>query len=169
MRVMAEVLEGSRQDVGEHVSAQVADMRVAVDGRAAGVDLPAAGFERAQLLLAPGHRVVEADGGARAHGPLSMLPVVRALRLKGASASVDDIKGRVLVHDLSHELRKGSVLRSEDLEAVRRAGEIHVIELEPGDVHEDAAATRLAAGPSGPGLEGPAAVASPATAIAPPH
>jgi len=82
-----------------------------------------------------------------------MLPVVRAIRVMGASATVADIKGRVLVHDLSHELRKGSVLRPEDLDAVRRAGEIHVVELEPGDVHEDVAAKRLAAALSGPGLE----------------
>src|SRR2546430_1893 len=72
-----------------------------------------------------------------------MLPVVRAVRLTAASATADDIKGRVLVHDVSHELRKGSVLRPEDLEAVRRASEIHVVELEPGDVHEDVAAERL--------------------------
>jgi len=84
----------------------------------------------------------------------------------GASATVDDIEGRVLVHDLSHELRKGAVLRPEDLEAVRRAGEIHVVELEPGDVHEDAAATRLAAALSGPGLEARPPVQSQARLIA---
>src|SRR5438270_12539676 len=83
-----------------------------------------------------------------------MLPVVRAVRLTGASATPGDIDGRVLVHDLSRELRKGSVLRPEDLDAVRRAGEIHVVALEAGDVHEDVAATRLAAAPSGPGLAG---------------
>ena len=95
-----------------------------------------------------------------------MLPVVRAVRLTGASATADDIKGRVLVHDLSHELRKGSVLRPKDLDAVRRAGEIHVVELELGDVHEDAAATRLAAALSGPGLEARPPVQSQARLIA---
>ena len=95
-----------------------------------------------------------------------MLPVVRALRLTGASATVSDIKGRVLVHDLSHELRKGSVLRPEDLDSVRRAGEIHVVELEPGDVHEDVAATRLAAVLAGPGLESRPPVQSQARLVA---
>ncbi len=95
-----------------------------------------------------------------------MLPVVRAVRLTAASATADDIKGRVLVHDVSHELRKGSVLRPEDLDAVRRASEIHVVELEPGDVHEDVAAKRLAAALAGPGLEARPPVQSQARLIA---
>ena len=95
-----------------------------------------------------------------------MLPVVRAIRLTAASATADDIKGRVLVHDVSHELRKGSVLRPEDLDAVRRASEIHIVELEPGDVHEDVAATRLAAALAGPGLEARPPVQSQARLIA---
>ncbi|TMF03709.1 MAG: molybdopterin-binding protein, partial [Chloroflexi bacterium] len=72
----------------------------------------------------------------------------------------------MLVHDVSHELRKGSVLRPEDLEAVRRASEIHVVELEPGDVHEDVAAKRLAAALAGPGLEARPPVQSQARLIA---
>ncbi|TMD77763.1 MAG: hypothetical protein E6I77_06920 [Chloroflexi bacterium] len=91
---------------------------------------------------------------------------MRAVRLTAASATADDIKGRVLVHDVSHELRKGSVLRPEDLEAVRRASEIHVVELEPGDVHEDVAAKRLAAALAGPGLEARPPVQSQARLIA---
>ena len=78
---------------------------------------------------------------------------MRPYRLDGKAVQVHDIKGRVLVHDLNASLRKGSVLKPEDLDAVRQAGEIHVVELEPGDVHEDEAATRLASALSGPGLE----------------
>ena len=70
------------------------------------------------------------------------------------------------MHDLSHELRKGSVLRPEDLEAVRRAADVHVVELEQGDVHEDEAATRLAAALSGPGLEARPPVQSQARLLA---
>jgi hypothetical protein len=58
----------------------------------------------------------------------------------------------VLVHDLGPDLRKGTVLSSEHLERVRKAGDVHVVELEPGDLHEDEAALRLAAALSGPGL-----------------
>ena len=76
---------------------------------------------------------------------------MRAHRL-GREARAEDVAGRVLVHDLGPDLRKGTVLTAEHLERVRQAGEVHVVELEPGDLHEDAAALRLAAALSGPGL-----------------
>lgn len=57
------------------------------------------------------------------------------------------------MHDLGAGLRKGAVLAAKDLEAVRAAGEIHVVEMEPGDVHEDEAARRLAAALATPDLE----------------
>ena len=58
----------------------------------------------------------------------------------------------MLVHDLGPDLRKGTVLTAEHLARVQQAGDVHVVELEPGDIHEDAAAQRLAAALSGPGL-----------------
>ncbi len=82
-----------------------------------------------------------------------MLATVRALRLNGAIAQAGDIEGRVLVHDIGPELRKGAVLKAQDLERVRGAAEIHLMELEPGDVHEDEAARRLADALTAPGLE----------------
>jgi hypothetical protein len=45
------------------------------------------------------------------------------------------------------------VLGEQHLERVRQHGEIHLVELEPGDLHEDEAARRLAAALAGPGLE----------------
>lgn len=78
---------------------------------------------------------------------------MKAVRLDGAFAEIADIAGRVLVHDLGPDLRKGSVLGQEHLDRVRRAAEIHVVELEPGDLHEDEAARRLAAALAGPGLK----------------
>ena len=78
---------------------------------------------------------------------------MRAIRLDGRLATAADIKGRVLVHDLGPDLRKGSVLTEGHLERVRAAGEVHLVELEPGDLHEDEAASRLAAALAGPGLE----------------
>lgn len=59
----------------------------------------------------------------------------------------------MLVHDLGPQLRKGSVLGEQDLDRVHAAAEVHLVELEPGDVHEDDAARRLAAALAGPGLE----------------
>ena len=78
---------------------------------------------------------------------------MRAIRLDGKSATADHIKGRVLVHDLGPDLRKGAVLGPEHLERVRTAGEVHLVEMEPGDVHEDEAAKRLAGALAGPSLE----------------
>src|ERR1700686_5722004 len=77
---------------------------------------------------------------------------MKAIRLDGASAQGRDVDGRVLVHDLGPDLRKGTVLGGRHLERVRQAREVHVVELEPGDLHEDEAARRLAAALGGPGL-----------------
>jgi len=78
---------------------------------------------------------------------------VKAIRLDGAKAEGRDVDGRVLVHDLGPDLRKGTVLGGRHLERVRQAREVHLVELEPGDLHEDEAARRLAAALSGPGLK----------------
>ena len=67
----------------------------------------------------------------------------------------------MLVHDLGPDLRKGTVLGEGHLDRVRRwGGEIHLVELEPGDLHEDVAAGRLAAAVAGAGLEATAPVQS---------
>jgi hypothetical protein len=95
-----------------------------------------------------------------------MLPVMRAHRLEGRLVTAHDIKGRVLVHDLGPDLRKGTVLTPEHLDRVLQFGEVHVVELEPGDLHEDVAARRLAAALSGPNLEPQPPVQSQARLIA---
>src|SRR5260370_5740755 len=93
--------------------------------------------------------VVKASGR---DGIESIVAVMRAHRLEGRTAGAHDIEGRVLVHDLGPDLRKGTVLAARNLDHVRPAGEGHVGELEPGDLHEDIAAARLSAGPPGPNL-----------------
>ena len=95
-----------------------------------------------------------------------MLPTMRPHRLESGKASMEDVAGRVLVHDISRRLRKGAVLAASDLDEVRAAGEVHVVELEPGDVHEDEAARRLAAALSGPSLEAQQPVQSQARVVA---
>src|SRR5438034_2982124 len=84
--------------------------------------------------------------------PLSS-QLMRALRLDGKKAAAGDMKGRVPVDDLGSDLRKGTILGEQHLDRVRHSGEIHVIELEPGDLHEDVAARRLSAALCGPGLD----------------
>ncbi len=91
---------------------------------------------------------------------------MRAHRLEGRTADAHDIEGRVLVHDLGPDLRKGTVLTAGNLDRVRQAGEVHVVELEPGDLHEDIAARRLAAALSGPNLQARPPVQSQARLIA---
>jgi len=58
------------------------------------------------------------------------------------------------------------MLTGEHLDHVRQFGEVHVVELEDGDLHEDAAARRLAAALSGPNLEARPPVQSQARLIA---
>lgn len=92
---------------------------------------------------------------------------MKAIRLDGATAEGRDVDGRVLVHDLGPDLRKGTVLGGRHLERVRQEREVHLVELEPGDLHEDEAARRLAAALSGgPGLEAQRPVQSQARLIA---
>ena len=69
---------------------------------------------------------------------------MKSIRLQGATATAEQVAGRVLTHDLSPALRKGTVLGAEHLEGLRAHGEVHVVELEPGDLHEDVAGRRLA-------------------------
>jgi molybdenum cofactor cytidylyltransferase len=91
---------------------------------------------------------------------------MKPVRLAGASVTAGDIEGRVLVHDLGPDLHKGTVLGAGYLERLRAVAEIHVVELEAGDVHEDAAARRLAAALAGPGLEAKPPVQSQSRLIA---
>jgi molybdenum cofactor cytidylyltransferase len=72
----------------------------------------------------------------------------------------------VLVHDLGPDLRKGTILDDHHLDRVRQAREFHVVELEPGDLHEDVAARRLAAALASMGLEAKVPVQSQARLVA---
>ena len=58
------------------------------------------------------------------------------------------------------------MLGAEHLDRVRRSGEVHLVELDAGDLHEDAAARRLAAALAGPGLEAHPPVQSQARVVA---
>jgi len=86
--------------------------------------------------------------------------------LDGRSVREDEIVGRILVHDIGPDLRKGAVLARDHLQRVRQAGSVHVVELEPGDVHEDEAARRLAEALLSPNLETSPPVQSQARLIA---
>jgi hypothetical protein len=83
---------------------------------------------------------------------------VKLVRLDSVEVTAAGVAGRVLTHDIGHGLRKGTVLGPEHVEALRAVPEIHLVELDEDDVHEDEAARRLGVAVSGPGtrVEGPA-------------
>lgn len=86
---------------------------------------------------------------------------MKAVALQPEDVRREAIEGRVLCQDIIAagptgrvRLGKGRILSREDVEALRAsAGEIHLIEMEPGDVHEDEASTRLARTVAGDGVE----------------
>jgi hypothetical protein len=85
---------------------------------------------------------------------------VKAIAQRRPGAAVEQLTGRVLCHDVRDAdgkvaLAKGAVL---DAEAARRLltlpwEEVHVLAVEPGDLHEEDAGRRLAAAAAGDGVE----------------
>jgi hypothetical protein len=77
-----------------------------------------------------------------------------------ANLDANAIADHVLAHDVDAtvdgtrvRLRKGRILTADDLPALRAASrDIHLLTLEPGDIHEDEAARRLAASVAGCGV-----------------
>jgi hypothetical protein len=82
---------------------------------------------------------------------------VKLVRLHSGEVTAAGVAGRVLTHDIGHGLRKGTVLGPEHVQALRAVPEIHLVELDEDDVHEDEAARRLGAAVAGAGtrVEGP--------------
>jgi hypothetical protein len=85
---------------------------------------------------------------------------VKAFAVTAATATADQIAGRVLAHTVRRPtgkgvlLRKGQVLAAGDLELVHQAGgELHLLEPEWAELHEDEAGARLARAAAGEGLE----------------
>ena len=76
---------------------------------------------------------------------------------------VDQSVGNVLAHDITEirpgqfkgaAFKKGHVIREEDIEHLKRLGKEHIfaLSIEPGEVHENEAAIRLAKALAGPGI-----------------
>lgn len=77
--------------------------------------------------------------------------------MRFATLPLDEAEGTILAHRVVAPglvLRKGTVLDAGAIERLRAAGvrEVAAVRLEPGDVHEDEAAGRLAAALAGPHL-----------------
>jgi hypothetical protein len=85
---------------------------------------------------------------------------VRARVVTRDDAAARSLAGAVLSHDVHGDpahpsFAKGRVLRSEDVPALLALPwqELHVIEMEPGDLHEEEAGDRLAVAVAGDGCE----------------
>src|SRR5712692_2729346 len=77
--------------------------------------------------------------------------------MKFGEIPVGAAEGAILAHSLRLDrmaLRKGRVLSSEDIGLIAAAGIDHVVaaRLDPGDIREDEAATRIAAAAAGAGV-----------------
>jgi hypothetical protein len=84
---------------------------------------------------------------------------VRPIALRRAGATAAELIGRVICHDVREAgkvvVDKGRTL---DAGAARRLlalpwAEVHLLELEPADLHEEAAGARVSAAAAGPGVE----------------
>lgn len=84
--------------------------------------------------------------------------------MKAEEVHITDAVGLPLAYDLTEiipgkrkgaVLRRGHIIREEDLPVLARIGKslVLVLEMEPGEVHEDEAAVRLAGMLAGPGVE----------------
>jgi hypothetical protein len=69
---------------------------------------------------------------------------MKSISFHGDAVTAAEVDGRVLTHDLGPDLRKGTILGPEHIAMLRGHGEVHLVELEPGDIHEDEAGRRLA-------------------------
>jgi hypothetical protein len=86
---------------------------------------------------------------------------VKAIALQPEEVTAEIVEGRVLAQDIVSagatgrvRLGKGRILDREDADALRAySGEIHLVQLDPGDVHEDEASLRLARAIAGDGVE----------------
>src|SRR5690606_36435194 len=104
-------------------------------------------------------------GGRRAertprHPPPRARGGMIARRVSRGELSAESVAGRVLCNDLRGTdgriaLRKGAVLGASDLPALEAARweELHLLEMEPGEVHEDDAGRAIAAAAAGDGVE----------------
>ena len=85
---------------------------------------------------------------------------MKPIAIKHETARVAAREGRIACHDVRDEARRVAIAKGQMLDAAAAArllalpwAEVHVLELEPGDVHEEPAGSRLAAAARGPYVE----------------
>ncbi len=86
---------------------------------------------------------------------------MRAFAIQPDDVTADSVVGRVLCQDIVSvgesgrvKLGKGTILGADAVLPLQSyLGEIHLVEMEPGDIHEDEASVRLARAIAGEGIE----------------
>jgi hypothetical protein len=85
---------------------------------------------------------------------------VRAIAVRKTAATTADLEGRIACHDVRDVDGKVAVEKGQTLDAEATARllslaweDVHLLELEPGDLHEEPAGARLSAAAAGPGVE----------------
>jgi hypothetical protein len=85
---------------------------------------------------------------------------MKAIAVEHGRATAAALEGRVACHDVRDEVGRVAIAKGQTLDAaaVQRLlalswSEVHVLELEAGDVHEEPAGSRLAAAACGPNVE----------------
>ena len=85
---------------------------------------------------------------------------MRAIAIKPGAATVAQLEGRIACHDVRDEAGRVAISKGQTLDAAAAARllalrwpEVHLLELEAGDVHEEPAGSRLATAACGPNVE----------------
>jgi hypothetical protein len=85
---------------------------------------------------------------------------VKAIAVHKRAATAGEIEGRVACHDVRDDAGKVAIEKGQtlDREAAKRLlslawEEMHLLELEPGDLHEEPAGARLSSAAAGPGVD----------------
>ena len=85
---------------------------------------------------------------------------MKAIAIQHTGATPDALEGRIACHDVRDQAGKVAIAKGQTLDAAAAARlltlpwqEVHLLELEPGDVHEEPAGSRLAAAACGANVE----------------
>jgi hypothetical protein len=85
---------------------------------------------------------------------------MKAIAVQRTGTTAETLEGRIACHDVRDQAGKVAIAKGQTLDAAAAAQllglpwqEVHLLELEPGDVHEEPAGSRLAAAACGPHVE----------------
>ena len=85
---------------------------------------------------------------------------MKAVAVRKGAAAAEDLVGRIACHDVRDAGRQIAIAKGQTLDRAAAEQllalpweEVHLLELEPGDLHEEPAGSRLSSAAAGPGVE----------------